>query len=115
MSDPNTTYIPVPDPFLDVLGDRWRLSRAEGPQEVGLVDILLHTVRRLPVHSMEDSERGLSLITAIRRGPDSDGRLGLPTSDLKWMLHLLENNIDKTIWSPIDLLFLIRWLEQNST
>ncbi len=95
--------IPIPDNFLDMMGEPWRT-----PTEVlGLREVLMLTLRRCPVQSGEDAERTLSILENVR---DANGSIHLSEREFKWMIEHFKNNAFR-IWAPPDAAYLVRHLE----
>jgi enoyl reductase-like protein len=103
--------IPVPEEWLDCVGEPWMKTTRDGTEEMDFQDVLLQTVRKCPVKTGEDAERALDVIGSIKN--HDDGHILLAESDYNWMLRLLKESAHQ-IWNPADAATLFRYVRDES-
>mgnify|MGYP001582538894 FL=1 len=105
-------YLPVPDEFLDIMGEPWSSMRAGVVTDMDLAEVLMFTVRHAPVKTAGDVPRTLDIFNAINEA--SDGTIEMVRDDWDWMLtHFKE--MAHNVWKAPDSAYLVRWLEENVT
>ena len=101
--------LPIPDEFLDIMGEPWVVIQNKIPTTLDLADILMFTVRNASVKTGDDAIRTLDCFQTIKA---SNGTIEMNRDDWEWMLaHFKETA--HTIWKPPDAAYLVRWLMSN--
>ena len=101
-------YLPVPEEFLDLMGDPWRGVQNSRVIEMDLPAILMYTLRQAPVKTGGDSIRTLECYQILKDTPD--GIISMPKDDWDWMIsHFKE--MAHQVWKAPDAAYLTRWLE----
>jgi hypothetical protein len=103
-------YLPVPEEFLDIMGEPWSSMRAGVITDMDLPEVLMFTVRHAPVKNGGDALRTLDCFLSIKEAPD--GVIEMVRDDWDWMLsHFKE--MAHNVWKAPDAAYLVRWLENN--
>lgn len=102
-------HVTAPEPFVDCMGGTWTISRDGQPEELTFADVLLWSVRRMPVERHEDSERALGLIRMLR---ESDGAFEVRKSDYDWLVRQLKAHAHK-LWVAPDAALLVEYVEDG--
>ena len=109
-------YIPIPDEFLNVMDESWMITLQGGPQEANLLEVLLYTVRRLPVKDAGDAERALEILQILKSANSQEDieYVELRQTDFDWMKAQFKDHAHK-LWAAPDSAYLRKWLEANVT
>lgn len=108
-------FIKVPDKFEDCIGGTWDIMQPNNQVEkdIGLVRVLITTIRRCPVKSGEDAERSLDLIRIFKKESDEKtGWIEVERDDFSWMLRIFKETAHQ-VWAAPDSAYLCEWLEKN--
>lgn len=107
-------YLPVPDEFLNCLDEPWMVTLADGPQEANCLEVLIYTVRRLPVKDAGEAERALELLQIFKAANEQETveYVELRQSDFDWMKIQFKEHAHK-LWAAPDSAYLRKWLDDN--
>ena len=105
-------YIKIPEQFTDCMGEGWTAKYAETGQVVtlGLLDVMLMTVRRCPTPTAEDGERALEIIQTIKA--TTNGAIELRRADYDWMMAQMKAHAHK-LWPGADAAHLRKTIEAS--
>ena len=110
-------YIPLPEEFLTAMGEPWMTAQSANspPEELGTLDVLIISLRRLPVKDAGDAERTLELLQIFKAALDSDSDyVEVRKADFDWMQTHFKEHAHK-FWAAPDSAYLRKWLEEHTT
>ncbi len=108
-------WLPVPDEFLDVMGELWNVRRNDGTidEDVGFLRVVMTTIRRCPVATAGDSERAYDILQVFRSAEGDEAEyVELSQDDFDWMQRHFKEHSHK-IWAAPDSAYLRKWLEDR--
>ena len=102
-------YIPIPEEFLDVMGEPWATPT---DPNLGLTRVLTISIRRSPSKSNEEAERAYDVVKAILAAELEDAEyITLLKEDYEWVIAVLKAHAH-TIWSGPDAVRLRKYIEE---
>jgi len=120
------SYIPVPDEFLNIVGEAWAYQGTLGlhickpgscPQidcehDSALLDVLIHSVRRFEVKDLEGAHRSKDIVRLLQYANDEGfDWVEMSRNDFDWMKARLTEQI--RLWASADWAHLMEWLSNN--
>ncbi len=78
---------------------------------MGLKEVLIHTVRRAPVTTAEDSERALDVLTGLK---EADDQIEMAWEDFDWMRSHVKA-LAFRVWAAPDAAYLGRYLDEAAS
>ena len=106
-------YFPVPDVFLDCVGEPWVEARGDQQLQLNLPGILLNLARRMPVRTAGDSETSLEVLQEIRAA-EGEPFLTFRPHNYKWFEDQLAEHAHNLLSGP-DAAVLRHYLKDNKT
>ena len=100
------------DEFLDVAGEPW--TRSGQDDGLNLAEVMIFTIRKSPVKTFEDAERGLEIVEAIQEMGEGDRWFSMRKDDYDWMLAKFRETAF-VIWNPPDGALLVRQLKKATS
>ena len=86
-------YIALPEEFVDSRGEAWSVTRSTGLEELGLDEVLCHTLRVGPYDNSAETFRGLELQQEIQALDEDADCIMLWEADFDWMVeHFPKDN-----------------------
>jgi hypothetical protein len=114
LSGTTYVYIVEPDELLDSAGNPWSVQTGPGgaSEEMGLLDVILHTVRKMPYDNFEDAEKGRDIVSMLNEvGQEDKPVLKFTKGQYDWLLSKWKANGHK-IWNGPDAVELYYKIEQ---
>jgi len=116
-------WIPIPDEFLDLNDESWTLLRARGEiEEMELVEVLRHTLRRTSGTTHGDGEKALDILNHLKQylpldhepkdGEEEPEVIQMSRDDFDWMQTQFKEQ-GGSVWTNADAAYLVRWLQNN--
>jgi hypothetical protein len=113
--DKFSVWLPIPEQFLTVMDDGWAITLQDGiHSDIGLLQVLIYTVRRLPVKDAGDAERSLEVLQILKAADEDEAveYLELRRTDYDWVINQLREHCHK-LWAAPDSAYLRHWLQDN--
>ena len=109
-----SVYLPIPEEFLNVMDEIWTVTLQDGPEEANFLEVLIYTVRRLPVKDAGEAERALELLQVLKAANEQEAAeyVELRQSDFDWMTRQFKEHAHK-LWAAPDSALLRKWLDDN--
>lgn len=105
-------YIALPEEFVDSRGEAWSVTRSTGLEELGLDEVLCHTLRVGPYDNSAETFRGLELQQEIQALDEDADCIMLWEADFDWMVEHFRKITHSGTWIPTDFAFLVKYLEK---
>ena len=109
-----SVYLSIPDEFLNVMDEPWMITLQDGPQEANCLEVLIYTVRRLPVKDAGEAERALEMLQILKAANEQEDAeyVELRQADFDWMKAQFKEHAHK-LWAAPDSAYLRKWLDNN--
>ena len=104
-------YLSIPEAFLDASDEPWTIRRGNRIQQLKLGDVIMHTLRAIPVATANDSIRAHDIFMLCKH---SNGSVAFEPDDFTWMIEHFRANAH-AVWNPVDAVFLVQYLETSVT
>jgi len=108
-------YLPIPDEFFNCMDEYWAITEKDGVHdECSLLDVLMYTIRRLPVKDAGEAERSLELLQVLKAADKQEADyVEFHHSDFDWIKSQFREHAHK-LWAAPDSAYLRKWLEDNA-
>jgi len=110
-----SVYLSIPDEFLNCMDEPWMVTLQGGPQEANCLEVLMYTVRRLPVKDAGEAEHALEVLQILKaaNSQDSVDYVELQQRDFDWLVAQFKDHAHK-LWAATDSAFLRKWLSDSA-
>lgn len=109
-----SVFLPIPDEFLNVMDELWMIASPDGPEEANCLEVLIHTIRRLPVKDAGEAERALEILQIFKTANEQENAeyVEFYQADFDWMKSQFKEHAHK-LWAAPDSAYLRKWLDDN--
>mgnify|MGYP001569582655 CR=1 FL=1 len=106
-------YITLEDEFLDCMGDSWQVQRSNGSlDKLNFSGVLQYTLRRIPVKTVDDSDRSLEILRVIQQAEED--YLEIRNEDYEWFIARIRE-YGHVIWPWPDAALIREYLKEHTS